>query len=153
MEEAIAVQRPPTHLRVVGIVALLWNSLGAVDYLMTRTHNDGYLRTTMPEVEPSVVYGWVEAMPWWAQAGWGLGVWAAFVGSILLLMRSRHAVVAFALSLVGMVVSFGQQYFGDPPPPPELGGGAMQVMPLVIFAIGVALLTYARAMKARGLLR
>lgn len=153
MDEIVETARPPVHLWIVGAASLLWNSLGAVDYLMTRTHNDGYLRSTMPGVDPAIVYGWVEAMPWWAQAGWGLGVWSAFAGSILLLLRSRHAVVAFALALVGMVLSFGQQYFGNPPPPPELGGGAMQIMPVVIFAIGVALLTYARAMKARGLLR
>jgi len=33
------IQKTPIHLWVVGILAILWNSIGAVDYLMTQTQN------------------------------------------------------------------------------------------------------------------
>ena len=32
--------RTPWHLWVVGILALLWNSFGCVDYFMTQTRKD-----------------------------------------------------------------------------------------------------------------
>jgi hypothetical protein len=40
---------------------------------------------------------------------WALGVWGALAGSMLLLLRSRRAVTAFAASLVGLAVSTGYQ--------------------------------------------
>lgn len=141
----------PIHLWIVGALATLWNGFGGYDYVMTRMENRDYLEQMMPGVDPQVTLDWVNSMPIWAQFGWGLGVWGALLGSLLLLLRSRHAVTAFAASLVGMVLSFGQQYLGSPPPA-ELAQGAAQYMPLFILAVGVALFAYARAMKAKGVL-
>jgi hypothetical protein len=141
----------PVHLWVVGVLATLWNAFGGYDYLMTKMENRDYLKSMMPNVDPQVVLAWVNGMPIWAQVGWGLGVWAALAGSLLLLLRSRYAVHAFGLSLIGMVLSFGQQFLGSPPPA-ELMEGPGQYMPLVIMAVGVVLFVYARAMKAKGVL-
>ncbi|MEO8618317.1 MAG: hypothetical protein ABI412_03030 [Sphingomicrobium sp.] len=141
----------PMHLWIVGILATIWNCFGGYDYLMTRMENRDYLKSMMPTVDPQVTLDWVNGMPIWAQIGWGLGVWAALAGSLLLLLRSRFAVPALALSLVGMVMSFGQQFLGSPPPA-ELTQGGAQYMPLVIIAVGIALFFYSRAMKAKGVL-
>ena len=144
--------RAPVHLWIVGALATLWNAFGCYDYLMTRMRNVEYLETMMPGVDPQAIFAWVDGFPIWAQAGWGLGPWAGLAGSILLLLRSRFAVHAFALSLLGMVLSFGYQFLGAPPMPgaPE---GAAAYMPIVIVIIGVALLWYASTMKKRGVLR
>ncbi|MEP7317057.1 MAG: hypothetical protein ABI667_10205 [Sphingomicrobium sp.] len=141
----------PVHLWIVGILATIWNCLGGYDYLMTRMENRDYLKSMMPTVDPQVTLDWVSGMPIWAQIGWGLGVWAGLAGALLLLLRSRFAVHAFVLSLVGMIVSFGEQYLGSPPPA-ELTQGPGQYMPIVILAVGVALFFYSRAMKAKGVL-
>src|SRR5688572_27904559 len=107
--------RPPIHLWITGLGATLWNGFGAYDYVMTRTHNAEYIRTAMPGSDPSAIFAWVEAFPIWAQFGWGLGPWCGLAGSILLLLRSRFAVHAFALSLLGMLLSFGYQFLVAPP--------------------------------------
>ena len=39
----------PRHLWIVGIVALLWNLLGAMDYVMTETKNEAYMDQVTPE--------------------------------------------------------------------------------------------------------
>jgi hypothetical protein len=88
----------------------------------------------------------------YAQVGWGLGVWAALLGSVLLLMRSRWASMAFAVSLVGMALSFGGQYLG-PPQPPEMTAGMMKYMPFLIVLLGVAQFYYAWRQQKNGLLR
>ena len=62
--------------------------------------------------DPQVILAYIDGMPMYAHVGWGLGVWMALLGAILLLMRSRYAVHAFALSLIGAVVSFAAQYLG-----------------------------------------
>jgi hypothetical protein len=151
MQQAVAA-RTPAHLWIVGILSLLWNCVGATDYFMTRTHNAGYLKMTMPKVDPVTFYGWVENMPLYAQVGWGLGVWLALLGSVLLLMRSRWAVWSFGISLVGAILSLGYQIALAPPMPGE-GGAANSIMAAVIIVIALALFLYARAMEKKGVLR
>ena len=144
--------RAPVHLWIVGGLATLWNAFGCYDYLMTRLRNVEYLETMMPGVDPQAIFAWVDGFPIWAQAGWGLGPWAGLAGSILLLLRSRFAVHAFALSLLGMALSFGYQFLVAPPMPGATEGAAAY-MPLVIVIIGVALLYYASTMRKRRVLR
>lgn len=144
--------RTPTHLWVVGVLALLWNCIGPIDYTMTRMRNTDYLEKMMPTVDPNVMLAWVDGFPIYAQFGWGLGVWMGLIGSILLLMRSRLAVLAFALSLIGAILGLGYQIVAAPP----LAGaeGAMfKIMPYIIILVAVALLYYAHRQKQAGVLR
>jgi len=145
--------RTPVHLWVVGILSLLWNCFGAYDYLMTRTHNMEYLKTAMPGVDPEAGLAWVESMPMYAQFGWGLGVWFALLGSILMLIRSRWTVWSFGLSLLGALLSLGYQLLLAPPMPGATESPVMKIMPLFIIAVAVGLFLYARAMEKRGVLR
>ena len=149
MQHAVAA-RTPAHLWIVGILSLLWNGLGAYDYLMTRLHNMDYLASMGGD--PNVMLAYIEGMPMYAQVGWGLGVWASVLGSVLLLVRSRYAVHAFALSLIGAVLSFAAQYLG-PPPPPEMAEGPMKYVPLLIVVIIALQLWYALRQSKTGVLR
>jgi len=133
---------------IVAIVALLWNAFGAYDYLMTRFRDTDYLASMMPGVKPEDMLAWVDSFPLWAQIGWGLGVWGGVAGALLLLARSRWAVAAFALSLLGMALSFGYQFLGSKPPA-GIEGGVNTTIPIVIMIIGLALLLYARAQLAK----
>lgn len=144
--------RTPVHLWIVGVLATLWNAFGCYDYLMTRLENADYIQSMMPAADPAAVFAWVDGFPLWAQAGWGLGPWSALAGSLLLLFRSRFAVHAFALSLVGMVLSFAYSFLIAPPMPgaPE---GAAAYIPLFILIVGIALLWYAMRQAKRKVLR
>lgn len=148
--DKVQARKTPAHLWIVGILSLLWNAFGAYDYLMTRLRNMDYLRST--GLDPNEVLAYIDSFPIWAQFGWGLGVWASVLGSILLLMRSRYAVHAFGASLLGAVLSFGYQLMG-PPPPAAMTEGAMAIVPWVIIAIVVALFYYAHRQKQAGVLR
>src|SRR6266540_746250 len=103
-----ASAKAPMHLWIVGLVALLWTGLGAFDYVMTQTNNDWYLSQLMQLSDADRVYLTGQAM--WAVAAWAVGVWGALLGSILLLMRSRYAVWAFGVSLIGLLLSTLYQY-------------------------------------------
>jgi hypothetical protein len=147
-----AQRRTPMHLWIVGVLSLLWNCFGAYDYLMTRTHNMEYLKASMPGVDPNAALAWVEGMPMYAQIGWGLGVWFALLGSMLLLIRNRWAVWSFGISLVGAVLSLGYQLMLAPPMPGAADSPMMKIMPVVIIVIAAALFAYARAMEKRGVI-
>jgi hypothetical protein len=148
-----AQNRTPMHLWIVGVLSLLWNCFGAYDYTMTRTRNMAYLKSAMPGVDPNAALAWIEGMPIYAQVGWGLGVWFALLGSVLLLIRSRWAVWAFGLSLLGAVLSIGYQLLLAPPIPGATESPMMKVMPALILIVAVALFYYARAMGRKGALR
>jgi len=151
MQQAVST-RTPVHVWIVGILSLLWNCVGCYDYVMTRMRNTDYLAKMMPKVDPNAMLAWVDRFPIYAQIGWGLGVWGGLLGSVLLLMRSRYAVWAFGLSLLGAVLGLGYQIALAPP----LAGAddAMsKAMPYVIILIAAALFLYARAQAAKGVLR
>ncbi|MGQ2936914.1 MAG: hypothetical protein ACT6RK_22730, partial [Sphingopyxis sp.] len=93
------------------------------------------------------------SFPVWANIGWALGVWGSLLGSLLLLVRSRHAVTAFLVSLIGLALSsvyqFGMHY-GDLM---RMFGAFPMIFTAVIWVIAIALFLYARSQAARGVLR
>ena len=149
MEEIIETSRlrTPLHLWIVGILSLLWNAFGAMDYTMTMTRNAAYLKSAS-----AAQMAYFGSFPAWAIALWALGVWGALAGSVLLLARSRLAVIAFVVSLAGLAGSTLYQ-FAVHPVPADMRGPAMLVLNLIIWAAAIGLLLYARSMRQRGVLR
>ncbi|KQY82041.1 hypothetical protein ASD25_25355 [Brevundimonas sp. Root1423] len=139
----------PWHLWAVGVLSLLWNGFGAYDFVMSLTQRETYWRAS-GMTDAMIAY--YNAMPTWMYVPWVLGVWGAVAGSILLLMRSRFAVHAFALSLLGAAVSllYGAVIDKAPAPPPELA--MMAWMPYVITLIAAFLAWYAWTMRKQGVL-
>ena len=147
-----AQSRTPIHLWIIGGLSLLWSCFGAYDYLMTRMRSTDYIASAMPGVDPQAALAWIDRFPLYAQLGWGLGVWMGLLGSVMLLVRSRWAVGAYALSLIGAVLGLGYQIVAAPPLE-GAHGPMMTVMPYVIILLALGLFVYARAMAKKGLLR
>jgi len=140
------MKKTPWHLWLVGIVALLWDLMGAYDYLMTEMRNEAYMSRFTPE-QLEFFYGF----PTWIIAAWALAVWGGVLGSVLLLLRRRLAVPVFLVSLLAMVVTSVRNYgFADGLAASGTGG---LVFSAVIFLFALFLLLYSRAMASRGLLR
>ena len=138
--------KAPWHLWVVGIVSLLWNLFGAVDFTMTNTRNAAYLAQFPPEMMQII-----DAFPIWAVIAWGCGVWGALIGSFALLLRSRGAVIAFAISLAGLAVS--QYYQATVDMPASMETANMKAMTGAIWAGAIFLLWYAWRQRKTGVLR
>jgi len=138
----------PRHLWVVGILSLLWNAFGACDYTMTELGSLAWFQMMGLGAEE---LAWTQTFPVWAVAAWALGVWGSVAGSILLLLRSRHAATAFLLSLFGAAASFAYQ-FTAAGKPASLEGGAAVAMPVVIMILLVAQWYYARRQASAGVL-
>ncbi len=136
----------PWHLWVVGVIAVIWNSGGAVDYTMTQMRNESYMSAFTPEQ-----LDYFYAFPAWADAVWALGVWGAFIGSLLLLLRSRYAVIAFGISLVGLLGSTIYQMTVDKPV--SLITPGIWIFTAAIWLSVILLLWYALRMTKKGVLR
>jgi hypothetical protein len=129
-------------------IGLLYNGYGGYDYTMTRTRNVDYLNSMGGAKD---ILAWIDAFPMWAQVLWPVGVWASVLGAVLLLLRSRHAVTAFLVSLIGAIGSFAAQM--TVAAPASLDTTANKVMPLVILS-GIGFFWwYSRRQVAAGVLR
>src|SRR3546814_20888189 len=93
------------------------------------------------------------SFPLWANVGWALGVWGAVLGSLLLLARSRHAVTAFAVSLLGLAISSVYQFGLHWGELMHMFGAFPMIFTAIIWIVAIALFLYARRQAARGVLR
>jgi len=133
------------HLWIVGILSLLWNAMGAFDYLASHLKLDFYM-SQFTQAQLDYFYGF----PAWATSGWALGVWGALLGSLGLLLRKAWSVWAFAVSLLGLaisslynlVLSDGMEIMGS--------GGA--IFTAVIWIVAILLLVYSRRQIRSGVL-
>ena len=140
------IQPTPWHLWVVGVFALLWSAMGAMDYVMTQTRNAAYLSAFTAEQ-----LAFFNGIPTWAVATWAIAVWGGVLGAIMLLIRRSHAVWLFLASLIAMVITAFQNY--------ALSNG-MEVMGdafslgfnAAIFVCALLFFIYARAMRERAVL-
>lgn len=150
MQQAMPA-RTPAHLWIVGALAFLWNCFGAYDYVMSHMRGADYIKSAMPGVDPNAALAWMDGFPVYAKAGWAMGVWGGLLGAILLLMRSRYAVWAFAISMIGVVLSIGYQLAIAPAfPGPE--SAMAKAVPAIVILIAVALLWYSWSMEKKGVL-
>ncbi len=138
----------PWHLWAVGGISLLWNAFGGYDFVMSVTQGETYWRASGMN---DAMIAYYNAMPTWMYVPWVLGVWGAVAGSILLLMRNRLAVPAFALSLLGAVGNLAYGLANPMPPLPE-AMAMMSYMPWVIALIAAVLAGYAWTMGKKGVL-
>ncbi len=140
------VESTPWHLWVIGVVALVWSAMGAMDYVMTQTRNEAYTSSFTPE-QLSFFYG----IPSWAVATWAIAVWGGVFGALLLLIRRRHAVWVFLASLIAMVITTFQNYVLSNGM--EIMGDAFSLgFTAAIFLFALAFFLYARAMHKRKIL-
>lgn len=123
----------------VALLGLLWNAFGAYLYMMARLDPEAALAGADPAMKAYVL-----AQPLWANIGYGLGIWGSFLGSVAMVLRSRHAVLLFAVSFAGAAVSHVGQ---------ALAGVLPAGLTVVIMGVIALLWWYCRRSAAQGILR
>ena len=141
--------KSPWHIWVVGLGSLLWNAGGAFDYVMARTQNPSYVEMIPAEFRTEFL-AYLDGMPIWASAGWGFGVWGSILGSVLILLRSRHAVTAFVASLIGLVVNSVYTYVVADTNLAMLAGNSAKLFTAAIVVILLLLTWYSLRQRALG---
>jgi hypothetical protein len=137
--------KAPVHLWIVGILSLLWNAVGAFDYLATKMRLDFYMsQFTAAQLE------YFYSFPTWVIAAWAVGVWGALLGSLALVLRKALAVLLFGASILGLAVS--SVYNFALTNGMEIMGSEGAMFTGVIWLIALFLFFYARAMAKRGVL-
>lgn len=133
----------PWHLWLIGGLSLLFNAMGVISYTMTKLDMLAEAGMTPDQI------AFMNAYPARASAFWALGVWGAFAGSVLLLMRSRYAVPAMVVATIGLVGTTVYNY-GLIEVPAAMEAPALDI---AIWAVTLSLLLYVRRMAAAGVLK
>ena len=136
----------PRSFWPVGLAALAWNLLGDMSFAAQYAMDMDELARTSPDM--ARVYG---QMPGWVWTVFAVAVGAGTLGAVLLLLKKSLAVPVYALSLAAIILLFAQNFLATDMLAVE--GWHAVLVPALIFVAGVAQLLYARAMKARGVLR
>ncbi|MCJ2189177.1 hypothetical protein [Novosphingobium beihaiensis] len=137
--------KPSRRYWGIAVFSLIWNAFGCLDFTLTVTRYPAHMAAF-----PADMIDWLDAAPTWTLVPWAMGVWGALAGSLLLLVRSRRAVTAFALSLAGLAVHQIWQFTSGMPD--SMITPANVVMAVAIWIVALALLWYAVRMRARGVL-
>ena len=133
----------PTWIKVVAIVALLWNLLGCAAFVADLRLSPEDL-AKLPEAQQALY----AARPGWAVAATALAVFGGVLGSIGLFLGRKWALPVFALSLLGIVVQdFGLFVLADGA---SLAGPVAVVLQGVVLVVGIALVWLSRKGIARG---
>lgn len=136
-------RKAPWHLWAVGGITLLWNAIGIFSYMMTRLGKLESLGMTAEDI------AFFDSFPVWANALWAMGVWGAFVGSIMLLLRSRWAVTSLIVAMIGLLgTTYFQRVVIDLPEKHDSIPIAVTIWVITLF-----MLFYANRMKQQGVLR
>ena len=143
-----APMKTPWHLWLIGVIALLFNAIGVFDFVMSMAQGATYQASAGMTPDQIAHY---QLMPGWMTLVWAVGVFGAFLASILLLLRRKLALPVFVLSLAAFLVSLLYTYV-------LTNGGAvmgqqMAIMSAVIAGLLVLFSAYSRFMGVRGVLR
>jgi hypothetical protein len=143
-----ALVKTPWHIWLIGVIAVLFNSIGVFDFVMSMVQGAEY--QARAGMTPDQIAHYQE-MPGWMTIVWAVGVFGAFLASILLLLRRKLALPAFVLSLVAFLISLLYTYVLTD------GGAVMGQQMAITSAVIAGLLAffswYSRFMEVRGVLR
>lgn len=143
-----ALMKRPWHLWLIGVIAVLFNSIGVFDFVMSMAQGAKYQASAGMTPDQIAHY---QQMPSWMTVVWAVGVFGAFLASILLLLRRKLALPVFVLSLAAFLVSLFYTYVltnGG-----VVMGQEMAITSAVIAGLLVFFSGYSRFMAVRGVLR
>jgi hypothetical protein len=130
----------------VAILALLWEAIGCAAYLMQVTIGPAEL-AKLPAAQRDI---WL-AMPAWVTGAYAIAVWVGLAGAAGLLLRRRWARIAFAVSLLAVLVQFGWTFLATPIL--STIGTSAAAFPAFIALMAAILLWFADMAAKRGWLR
>ncbi len=138
-----ASNKPGASFWIISVIALIWNLLGVMAYIMQVTMTPEALQA-LPEAERELYTG----IPVWATAAFAIAVWGSLLGSILLLLRKKLATPVFIIAFMGILVQMVHSLFISRHI--DVYGPGGMIMPVMVIVIGVFLIVYSRKATANG---
>ncbi|MEO1137427.1 MAG: hypothetical protein AAFW68_12610, partial [Pseudomonadota bacterium] len=123
-----------------------WNLAGVAAFIQEATMSDDAI-AKLPEAEQALY----TADPIWATSAFAIAVFGGALGSAFLLLKNKLAGPIFVASLAGIAVQMFHSFFVANSMA-VYGPGAI-VLPVMVLAIGVALVWWSGRLNAKGWIR
>jgi len=141
------LSKAPWWFWVIAILYLLWSFIGCGMYLVEHMMSDAaYVENFGAELLPLR-----NITPWWATAGYAIGVWGGLVGVILLMLRKQWCLPFFYASFAGAIIGFIPSIF-DERFKVVMGVGDYGLM-IFIWLECIFIIWFARKMRSKGIIR
>jgi len=136
-------RKAPWHLRVVAVVAFLWNGAGAYTIMMAQAGK-------LYDLEPGEA-AYYAAQPIWFVVLTDIALVASIAAAVALFSRKSMAVWLFALSLAAIVITNSYEFAAGTSR--ALLNRAAFIVTVIIVLIAIFELAYTWRMKQRAVLR
>lgn len=133
--------KPPVWFWIIAVIALLWNGLGVMAYLMHAFITDEAI-AALPEEQQAE---FLVEHPAWYTAAFALAVFCGALGCLALLLRKKWALILFIISSITATV---QQVYII-----ATVEEASPVMPIMVIIVCMILIWLAKKGIAKGWLR
>jgi hypothetical protein len=131
--------KPPIWYWIVSVIALLWNAMGTNAYLQQAYNTESY-RAMYSEEQLEIAAN----LPSFITAAFALAVFGGLLGSILLLVRKKFAVILFYISLLAVLIQMGYLLIN--------GYASSIAMTIMIIVLAVLLAWFAKYASSKGYL-
>ncbi len=141
------MRKPSVLYWILAVLFLLWNLIGCYFYWIDQTMSDAAYASTYGHALTALR----DQYPVWATSAYAIAVWSGLIAAISMLLRKRWAVPLFSLSLISAVISFIWPVINA-----EFRaatGTEGFIMPVIVVLLGLLEVFYARAQKAKRILR
>jgi hypothetical protein len=135
--------KPPAWFWIVSVIALLWNAMGVMAYLMRAYMTDEAIAALPQEQQ---VY--LQNQPAWYLGVFALAVFGGTLGSLLMLLRKALAYWVFVVSLVCVAAQWSYDIFMVENSPAFDSSGIAMAILIPVFS--VALVFISRSARAKG---
>jgi len=136
-------KKVPMWFWIVAVLALLWNALGVMAYLMQVMMTPETL-ALMPDAERALY----ENVPPWVTGAFAIAVFGGTLGSLALLLKKAIAYVLLLLSFIAILAQMTYNVFMSKAL--EVYGPGGLAMPIMTLGIGLSLIFIAKSAKTRG---
>ncbi len=133
----------PGKFWIITSIMLAWNILGVIAFMIDFTMSAEAL-AAMPDGQRALY----ENVPAWATVAYAVAVICGTLGCIALLMRKSVAIPLFVVSLLAVLLQFGQAILGSDLL--QVMGPSSLAMPAVITAIAIFLIWFALSAKRQN---
>jgi hypothetical protein len=135
------LNKAPNWFIVVAALALGWNLMGVIAYIMQVTMSPEAV-AALPQAQRLLI----ESTPEWATAAFAVAVNGGFLGCLLLLLKRNLAGLFLQLSLAGVLVQMYHSFFMSNSF--DVFGPGGMVMPVMVVVIAVYLVNLAAKAKS-----
>ena len=142
-ENVNTISPTPKWFKVVAIIALIWNILGVMNYILTVTMSPEALASMTDKQQ-----AYMESTPIWVISAFALAVWGGFAGTLALVLKKAWAVPLLVVSLAGVFIQVTYSFLMSNYL--EAFGTGPSIIFLLVLPIGIYLVWLGRTAKSNG---